>query len=1042
METVIMFKKMLLILFFVIGELVQYSDAQLMDCLKTDREALLALKNGFNDPENRLSSWNGSNCCQWRGISCENSTGAVIAVDIHNPYPQGFDSSRYGLWNLSGEITPSLTKLKSLRHLDLSFNTFNGNPIPEFFGTLENLQYLNLSHAGFSGAVPSNLGNLSSLQYLDVESLSLLVENFEWVTGLVSLKHLVMNEVNLSMVGSDWIRKLNKLPSLTELHLSSCSLSGSIPTLTSVNLTSLVVLNLRFNDFHSKIPDWLVNISSLITLDLGHNNFFGRIPLGFSDLPNLQFLYLNNNANLTASCYQLFRGRWGKIEVLNLGFNKLHGKLPASIGNMRFLTHLNLFANNVKGGIPSSIGNLCNLVSIDIGRNNLTGTLPEFLEGTESCLSRRPLPSLQDLVLSNNHLVGRLPEWLSQLESLVRLDLSYNSLYGPIPYSLELLQNLSHLWLGNNELNGTLPESLGQLSNLTFLDVSSNRLTGMVTEKHFLKQDKLGFLELSSNSFTLNVSSVPPFQVWYLYMRSCHLGHSFPAWLKSQNELIDLDISNASISGSIPNWLWELSSTLVLLNVSYNQLEGVLPNPLNLAPGAVVYFGSNRFSGSIPNPSGNIEVLDLSKNQFSGNIPENISGSLLILSISHNRISGGIPASIGNNPDLEVIDLSNNNLTGIIPPSIGNCSFLKVLDLSKNNLFGNIPASLGELSTLQTLHLSNNKLSGEIPSSFQNLSSLETMDLGNNRLTGRIPQWFGEGFESLRILSLRANAFSGELPSGLSNLSSLQVLDLAENQLNGSIPASFGDFKAMSQVQNVYHHLFYAPYFGIHYEENLVLTTKDLSLTFSKTLSLVVVLDLSANNLSGDLPRELTNLLGLVFLNLSRNHISGHIPESISSLKELSSIDLSNNRFSGAIPESLKSLSFLGYLNLSNNDLSGKIPYKDHLTTFEASSYGGNQRLCGAPLAVKCPGDEDDDVPDNGFVIPKDDTNGDSFIDKWFYLSIGLGFAAGILVPYLVMAMKRSWGDAYFTFVDVAVERILYIWLKYRTILQRNRGRH
>ncbi|KAH7527968.1 hypothetical protein FEM48_Zijuj05G0022200 [Ziziphus jujuba var. spinosa] len=135
---------------------------------------------------------------------------------------------------------------------------------------------------------------------------------------------------------------------------------------------------------------------------------------------------------------------------------------------------------------------------------------------------------------------------------------------------------------------------------------------------------------------------------------------------------------------------------------------------------------------------------------------------------------------------------------------------------------------------------------------------------------------------------------------------------------------------------------------------------KDHSRMFSKSLSLVVALDVSENNLSGDLPEELTKLLGLVSLNLSRNHISGHVPESISKLKVLESLDLSNNRFSGAIPESLKSLSFLGYLNLSNNDLSGRIPYKDHMITFEASCYGGNQGLCGAPLAVKCPDDEDD----------------------------------------------------------------------------------
>ncbi|KAH7527935.1 hypothetical protein FEM48_Zijuj05G0018900 [Ziziphus jujuba var. spinosa] len=58
-------------------------------------------------------------------------------------------------------------------------------------------------------------------------------------------------------------------------------------------------------------------------------------------------------------------------------------------------------------------------------------------------------------------------------------------------------------------------------------------------------------------------------------------------------------------------------------------------------------------------------------------------------------------------------------------------------------------------------------------------------------------------------------------------------------------------------------------------------------------------------------------------------------------------------------------------------------------------------------------------------MTPVDTGNGDSFIDKWFYLSIGLGYATGILVPYLIMAMIKSWSVAYFDVVDKAVDRIL-----------------
>ncbi|GMN53651.1 hypothetical protein TIFTF001_022779 [Ficus carica] len=998
-----------------------------MGCLESDGRALLDFKTGLEDPENRLFSWKGTNCCQWKGIRCENNTGAVISVDLHNPHPYG-SSSRYGFWNLSGEIRPSLMKLESLTYLDLSFNTFRGIPVPEFFASLKHLRYLNLSNAGFSGLVPP-IGNLSSLQYLDFDSSSLVVKDLEWLKGLVSLKHLVMDSVDLSMVAiSDWFVTLNRLPYLTDLHLSSCWLYGPIPALPYVNLTSLAVLDLSQNQLESKIPDWLVNITSLVAVNMGSNRFYGKIPLGFAALPNLQLLDLGMNRNLTASCSQLFGGRWEKIRVVEISGDRLHGKLPASIGNLTFLTVLDLSYNDIQGGIPSSIGKLCNLEVFSLASNNLTGTLPQFPQGAENCLSRSPL---KILALSFNQLVGNLPEWLGQFENLVELSLSNNMLSGPIPTSLGSLQNLGFLGLGSNRLNGTLPSSIGQLSKLYHLDVSSNHLSGMVTETHFLKLGWLGQLYLSSNSFLLNVSSnwVPPFQVWRLMMGSCHLGPPFPARLKSQKDIEYLDFSNASISGSIPFWFWEIASGVYVLNVSFNQLEGQLPRSLNTTLSASLDFSNNLFQGPIPLPTVNIEILDLSNNKLSGRIPENISGSLpcvLFLSLSGNRIEGEIPASIGNMQCLKVIDLSSNNFEGSIPQSIGNCSYLEAIDLSNNNLSGKIPSSLGDrLSLLKTLHLSDNKLVGEIPSSFRNLSSLETLDLGNNRLTGRLPRWIGESFENLRALILRSNAFCGELPSVLSNLSSLQVLDLAENQFNDSIPASFGNFEAMTRVQLKNKYLLYGMYRNVYYKENLVVNMKGQTLTYTRTLSLVISLDLSCNNLSGDIPEEITKLLGLVALNLSRNHISGHIPVNISKLRQLSSLDLSRNRLSGPIPDGLSLLSFLGLLNLSNNDLSGAVPYSGHMTTFGASSFSGNPGLCGAPLDVRCAGDND---PETGRSFEEKNNSGEFYglIDKYFYLSVGLGFAVGLLVPFLVMSVRKSWSNAYFGLVDKVVETMSF----------------
>ena len=204
---------------------------------------------------------------------------------------------------------------------------------------------------------------------------------------------------------------------------------------------------------------------------------------------------------------------------------------------------------------------------------------------------------------------------------------------------------------------------------------------------------------------------------------------------------------------------------------------------------------------------------------------------------------------------LKVIDFSRNNLVGSIPSTINNCSTLIVLNFENNNLSGRIPNSLGQLQLLKSLHLNNNKLSGELSSSMQYLTGLNVLDLNYNELSGQVPTWIGIAYVNLVILNLRSNLFSGRLHSQLSNLSSLHVLDLAQNKPMGDIPVTLFELRVMTQAKNmIIYSLYYSEGFISKYEEQLVVITQGLSLEYTSTLSLVVSIDLSDDNLSGEFP--------------------------------------------------------------------------------------------------------------------------------------------------------------------------------------------
>jgi tRNA A-37 threonylcarbamoyl transferase component Bud32 len=111
-------------------------------------------------------------------------------------------------------------------------------------------------------------------------------------------------------------------------------------------------------------------------------------------------------------------------------------------------------------------------------------------------------------------------------------------------------------------------------------------------------------------------------------------------------------------------------------------------------------------------------------------------------------------------------------------------------------------------------------------------------------------------------------------------------------------------------------------------------------------------LDLSDNELSGEIPMGIKAWKKLNELNLANNKLYGEIPSEIGSLPVLNYLDLSGNYFSGQIPLELQNLK-LNLLNLSNNWLFGDLPPLYANENYR-NSFVGNRGLCG-DLPDLCP---------------------------------------------------------------------------------------
>ncbi|CAH8308033.1 unnamed protein product [Eruca vesicaria subsp. sativa] len=510
---------------------------------------LLEIKKSFKDVNNVLYDWTGSpssDYCVWRGVTCDNVTFNVVALNLSD-------------LNLDGEISPTIGDLKSLLSIDLRGNRLSGQ-IPDEIGDCSSLQNLDLSFNELSGDIPFSISKLKQLEQLILKNNQLIGPIPSTLSQIPNLKILDLAQNKLS---GEIPRLIYWNEVLQYLGLRGNNLVGNLsPDL--CQLTGLWYFDVRNNSLTGSIPETIGNCTAFQVLDLSYNQLTGEIPF---DIGFLQVATLSLQGNQLSGKIPSVIGLMQALAVLDLSGNVLSGPIPPILGNLTFTEKLYLHSNKLTGSIPPELGNMSKLHYLELNDNRLTGHIPPELG---------KLTDLFDLNVANNDLEGLIPDHLSSCTNLNSLNVHGNKFNGTIPRAFQKLESMTYLNLSNNNIGGRIPVELSRIGNLDTLDLSNNKINGIIPPS-------LGDLE---HLLKMNLSRN-------------HITGVVPADFGNLRSIMEIDLSNNDISGPVPEELNQLQN-MYLLRLENNNLTGNVGSLANCISLTVLNVSYNNLVGDIP----------------------------------------------------------------------------------------------------------------------------------------------------------------------------------------------------------------------------------------------------------------------------------------------------------------------------------------------------------------------------------------------------------------------------------------------------------
>ncbi|KAK4751647.1 hypothetical protein SAY87_005129 [Trapa incisa] len=302
------------------------------------------------------------------------------------------------------------------------------------------------------------------------------------------------------------------------------------------------------------------------------------------------------------------------VTSIALKRQSLQGTLPPDFIRLPYLQNIDLTRNYLNGVIPHEWGRLPNILNISLLGNRLTGSIPKEIGN---------LSTLESIVLEANYLSGKLPEELGNLSHIQRLLLSSNNFSGEIPPSFAKLSTLKDLRINDNQFSGKIPSFINNWTNLTKLIIQASGLQGPIPST-IQDLGKLSDLRISD----LNGTEA-----------------KFPNLTSSTTSLKTLILRNCNLIGELPQTLKDFT-TLKVLDLSFNKLNGTIPQTYSSLNLDYLYLTENLLTGPVPGwVKGDV---DLSFNNFTESTDCQLASGMNLFTSSSADNNSGIASCLKN----------------------------------------------------------------------------------------------------------------------------------------------------------------------------------------------------------------------------------------------------------------------------------------------------------------------------------------------------------------------------------------------------------